>query len=153
MSYDFHGSWEKLTGHNSPLYSLGLCSILQAYAMNYWRKLGAPPEKLLMGFPTYGRTFRLLKASKNGLQAEAVGPASPGKYTKQSGFLAYYEVCSFLQRATKHWIDFQYVPYAYKGKEWVGYDDAVSFSHKVRPWSFLVPAYSFLLALMRLLSV
>lgn len=60
--------------------------------MNYWRKLGAPPEKLLMGFPTYGRTFRLLKASKNGLQAEAVGPASPGKYTKQSGFLAYYEV-------------------------------------------------------------
>lgn len=79
-------------GHRPSVTRRGLCSILQAYAMNYWRKLGAPPEKLLMGFPTYGRTFRLLKASKNGLQAEAVGPASPGKYTKQSGFLAYYEV-------------------------------------------------------------
>ncbi|XP_045876323.1 oviduct-specific glycoprotein [Meles meles] len=130
LSYDFHGSWEKLTGHNSPLYSLSGDPSSSAYAMNYWRKLGAPPEKLLMGFPTYGRTFRLLRASKNGLQAEAVGPASPGKYTKQSGFLAYYEVCSFLQRATRHWIDFQHVPYAYKGKEWVGYDDAMSFSHK-----------------------
>lgn len=70
-----------------------LCSFhLQAYAMNYWRKLGAPSEKLIMGFPTYGRTFHLLKASSNGLQAKAIGPASPGKYTKQAGFLAYYEV-------------------------------------------------------------
>lgn len=125
LSYDLHGSWEKVTGHNSPLFSLpgdpkssvrkgklsgspdmhpqarpvalgnkeGLCSSsLQAYAMNYWRQLGVPPEKLLMGLPTYGRTFHLLRASQNELRAEAVGPASPGKYTKQAGFLAYYEV-------------------------------------------------------------
>lgn len=60
--------------------------------MKYWRNLGAPPEKLLMGLPTYGRTFNLLKASNNGLQAEAKGVALSGKYTKQDGFLAYYEV-------------------------------------------------------------
>ena len=70
-----------------------LCSSsLQAYAMSYWRQLGVPPEKLLMGLPTYGRTFHLLRASQNELGAEAVGPAAPGKYTKQAGFLAYYEV-------------------------------------------------------------
>uniref|UniRef100_A0A8C2UZ29 Oviduct-specific glycoprotein n=1 Tax=Chinchilla lanigera TaxID=34839 RepID=A0A8C2UZ29_CHILA len=130
LSYDLHGSWEKFTGHNSPLFSLPEDPKSSAYAMNYWRRLGAPSEKLIMGLPTYGRTFLLLKASKNGLQAAAMGPASPGKYTKQAGFLAYYEVCSFVQRAKKHWIDYQYVPYAYKGKEWVGYDDAISFSYK-----------------------
>uniref|UniRef100_A0A8C5P2Q3 Oviduct-specific glycoprotein n=1 Tax=Jaculus jaculus TaxID=51337 RepID=A0A8C5P2Q3_JACJA len=130
LSYDLHGSWEKFTGHNSPLFSLPEDSKSSAYAMKYWRKLGAPSQKLIMGFPTYGRTFRLLKASENGVQAAAMGPASPGKYTKQAGFLAYYEVCSFVQRARKHWIDYQYVPYAYKGKEWVGYDDATSFSYK-----------------------
>ncbi|TKC46926.1 hypothetical protein EI555_012005, partial [Monodon monoceros] len=130
LSYDLHGSWEKFTGHNSPLFSVPKDPKSSAYAMNYWRKLGAAPEKLLMGLPTYGRTFRLLKASKNELWAEAVGPASPGKYTKQAGFLAYYEICSFIWRAKKRWIDDQYVPYAYKGKEWVGYDDAVSFSYK-----------------------
>ncbi|XP_024589361.1 oviduct-specific glycoprotein-like [Neophocaena asiaeorientalis asiaeorientalis] len=92
LSYDLHGSWEKFTGHNSPLFSVPKDPKSSAYAMNYWRKLGAAPEKLLMGLPTYGRTFRLLKASKNELWAEAVGPASPGKYTKQAGFLAYYEV-------------------------------------------------------------
>lgn len=60
--------------------------------MSYWREWGVPSEKLLMGLPTYGRTFHLRQASRNGLQAEAVGPAAPGKYTKQPGFLAYYEV-------------------------------------------------------------
>ncbi|NP_001075574.1 oviduct-specific glycoprotein precursor [Oryctolagus cuniculus] len=130
LSYDLHGSWEKFTGHNSPLFSLPEDPKSSAYAMNYWRKLGAPSEKLIMGFPTYGRTFHLLKATNHGLQAQAIGPASPGKYTKQAGFLAYYEVCSFVRKAKRHWIDYQYVPYAYKGKEWVGYDDAISFSYK-----------------------
>ena len=64
----------------------GICHELLATA---W---GPPPEKLLMGLPTYGHTFHLLKASQNELRAEAVGPASPGKYTMQAGFLAYYEV-------------------------------------------------------------
>ncbi|XP_005905732.2 oviduct-specific glycoprotein [Bos mutus] len=130
LSYDLHGSWEKVTGHNSPLFSLPGDPKSSAYAMNYWRQLGVPPEKLLMGLPTYGRTFHLLKASQNELRAEAVGPASPGKYTKQAGFLAYYEICCFVRRAKKRWINDQYVPYAFKGKEWVGYDDAISFGYK-----------------------
>ncbi|XP_044604855.2 oviduct-specific glycoprotein, partial [Equus asinus] len=130
LSCDLHGSWEKITGHNSPLFSLPGDSKSLAYAMNSWRKLGAPPEKLLMGLPTYGHPFRLLRASKTGLQAEAVEPAFPGKYIKQAGFLAYYEICYFVQKVKKHWIDYQYIPYAYKGKEWVGYDDAISFSYK-----------------------
>ncbi|XP_040087982.1 oviduct-specific glycoprotein isoform X2 [Oryx dammah] len=130
LSYDLHGSWEKVTGHNSPLFSLPGDPKSSAYVMNYWRQLGVPPEKLLMGLPTYGRTFHLLRASQNELRAEAVGPAAPGKYTKQAGFLAYYEVCSFVRRAKKRWINDQYVPYAFKGKEWVGYDDAISFGYK-----------------------
>ncbi|KAL6081440.1 hypothetical protein STEG23_030012 [Scotinomys teguina] len=130
LSYDLHGSWEKFTGHNSPLFSLPDDSKSSAYAMDYWRKLGAPADKLIMGFPAYGRTFQLLEESKNGLWAASTGPASPGDYTKQAGFLAYFEVCSFIQRAEKHWIDYQYVPYAYKGKEWVAYDDTISFSYK-----------------------
>uniref|UniRef100_A0A8C9Q2I7 Oviduct-specific glycoprotein n=1 Tax=Spermophilus dauricus TaxID=99837 RepID=A0A8C9Q2I7_SPEDA len=148
LSYDFHGSWEKFTGHNSPLYSFPEDPKSSAYAMNYWRNLGAPAEKLMMGFPTYGRTFRLLEPSDNGLQAVATGPASPGKYTKQAGILAYYEICSFLEKARKDWIGYQHVPYAYKGKEWVGYDDIRSFQEKVRPDFFLAPAYRFSLASM-----
>ncbi|KAL7985301.1 hypothetical protein Chor_003871 [Crotalus horridus] len=134
MTYDFHGSWDPVTGHNSPLYQGSVdydpvpfynCE----YAMTYWNKSGAPSEKLMMGYPAYGRTFRLSTSNTN-VGAPASGGGSPGVYTKQSGILAYYEVCTFLQGATKAWIEKQKVPYAFKNREWVGYDDEKSFHFK-----------------------
>ena len=49
------------------------------------------------------------------------------------------QICSFIEGMNKRWIDDQYVPYAFKGKEWVGYDDAISFSYMVRTWFFIDP--------------
>lgn len=46
--------------------------------MKYWRDQGAPVEKLLVGFPTYGRTFTTSTAA-NGLGAAATGPVTPVK--------------------------------------------------------------------------
>lgn len=59
--------------------------------MRYWRDQGAPLEKLMVGFVTYGRTFRTSSAS-NGVGAPASGPASVGPYTREAGFWSYYEV-------------------------------------------------------------
>lgn len=59
--------------------------------MKYWRDHGAPSEKLLVGFPTYGRTFTTATAG-NGLGAPASGPATAGPYTREAGFWSYYEV-------------------------------------------------------------
>uniref|UniRef100_A0A670ZBJ1 GH18 domain-containing protein n=1 Tax=Pseudonaja textilis TaxID=8673 RepID=A0A670ZBJ1_PSETE len=126
MTYDFHGSWASVTGHNSPLHQ-GLVE----YAMKYWNDSGAPSEKLMMGYPTYARTFRLSSTNTN-VGAPASGGGSPGVYTKHSGILAYYEVCAFLQGASKAWIKEQKVPYAFKNGEWVAYDDEKSFQFKVR---------------------
>ncbi|XP_063064586.1 acidic mammalian chitinase-like isoform X2 [Engraulis encrasicolus] len=136
MTYDFHGTWESVTGHNSPLFKgsqdTGDMEYFNIdYAMTYWRNQGAPVEKLRMGFATYGRTFRLSSAD-TGVGAPASGAASAGTYTREAGFWSYYEVCSFLQGATSQWIDDQKVPYAFKGTEWVGYDNKDSFSIKVQ---------------------
>lgn len=54
MAYDFHGKWEKETGHNAPLYSPNQDSQYQKqlnveHASNLWVKLGAPKEKLVIG--------------------------------------------------------------------------------------------------------
>lgn len=117
--------------------------------MSYWRKKGSPVEKLNMGFPVYGRTFKLASQSSD-VGAKSSGPASAGAYTKESGFWSYYEVklmilhlhanvmilfsfqiCTFLQGATIHMIKDQKVPYAVKQNEWVGYDDKASFETKV----------------------
>uniref|UniRef100_A0A672N6M9 chitinase n=1 Tax=Sinocyclocheilus grahami TaxID=75366 RepID=A0A672N6M9_SINGR len=137
MTYDFHGSWESVTGHNSPLYRGSGYKGDNIYyntdfAMRYWRDQGAPVEKLRMGFATYGRTFRLSALSgASGAGAPASGPGSAGKYTREAGFWSYYEVCTFLQGTTVKWIDDKKVPYATKGLEWVGFDNKESFETKV----------------------
>ncbi|XP_060750331.1 acidic mammalian chitinase-like [Tachysurus vachellii] len=135
MTYDFHGSWESVTGHNSPLYHSSQETGDQIvhntnYSMTYWKNQGAPVEKLRMGFATYGRTFQLSSAA-NSLGAPARGPASSGTYTQQPGFWSYYEICSFLQETSIKLIHDQKVPYATKGGQWVGFDTKESFYTKV----------------------
>lgn len=73
------------------LYNILFFSLSKDFAMRYWRDQGAPAEKLLVGFPTYGRTFTTSTAA-NGLGATATGPASAGPYTREAGFWSYYEV-------------------------------------------------------------
>lgn len=54
------------------------------------------------------------------------------KYTREAGFLAYYEICQKLQQGwTRVWNEEQKVPYAYNGNEWVGYEDVESLNQKV----------------------
>ncbi|CAM9840142.1 unnamed protein product [Bubo scandiacus] len=102
MTYDFHGSWDRTTGENSPLYkgpadTGDMVYFNVDYAMNYWKSNGAPAKKLV-----------------------------------EAGELAYFEICTLLNSgATQVWDAPQDVPYAYKGKEWVGYDNIKSFNIKV----------------------
>ncbi|XP_077385365.1 chitinase, acidic.1 [Festucalex cinctus] len=136
MTYDFHGHWEAATGHNSPLYQSSVDTGSHIHhninsSVSYWLALGAPADKLLLGFPSFGRTYRLTTGA-TGLGAPAKGPADGGPYTRTPGFWAYYEVCDFLHGASAEWIDEQSVPYATFGSSWVGYDDQRSFSSKVQ---------------------
>ncbi|XP_075331864.1 acidic mammalian chitinase-like [Odontesthes bonariensis] len=136
MTYDFHGAWDSFTGHNSPLYRSSVDEGSHIYynvdfAMRYWRDQGAPLEKLLVGFPTYGRAFRISSAD-TGVATPASGPASAGAYTREAGILSYYEVCTFLREGSEQWIEEQMVPYATKGDEWVGFDNKKSYESKAQ---------------------
>uniref|UniRef100_A0A8C9I3N3 chitinase n=1 Tax=Piliocolobus tephrosceles TaxID=591936 RepID=A0A8C9I3N3_9PRIM len=128
--YDFHGSWEGYTGENSPLTRANPLP-LQDYAINYWKDNRAPAEKLIVGFPAYGHTFLLSNPSNHGIGAPTTGPGPAGPYTRESGFWAYYEICTFLKNgATEVWEAHEDVPYAYKGNEWLGDDNTKSFQIK-----------------------
>uniref|UniRef100_A0A8D2BBP7 Acidic mammalian chitinase n=1 Tax=Sus scrofa TaxID=9823 RepID=A0A8D2BBP7_PIG len=138
MTYDLHASWEGYAGENSPLYKYptdtGSDAYLNVdYAMNYWKDNGAPAEKLIVGFPAYGHTFLLSNPSNTDIGAPTSGAGPAGPYTKEAGFWAYYEICTFLKNgATQAWDAPQDVPYAYKGNEWVGYDNVKSFNIKAQ---------------------
>ncbi|XP_067913695.1 chitinase-3-like protein 1 [Heterodontus francisci] len=134
MSYDFHGSWDNVTGHNSPLYGGSTDQGKFIYfnvdfAVKYWRDNGAPAEKLIVGFPTYGRSFTL-STSETSVGAPASGPGLAGQLTREDGFWAYYEICTFLRIASSQMIEDHQVPYAFKDNQWVGYDSRHSFMTK-----------------------
>ncbi|KAK7119456.1 hypothetical protein R3I94_021335 [Phoxinus phoxinus] len=136
MSYDYHGHWDSLTGHNSPLFrsSVDSGSVFDHNinsSVAFWLSSGAHADRLLLGFPTYGRTF-LLSSSETGLGAPAKGAADAGPYTREEGFWSYYEICPMESSSTIEWIDEQMVPYAVQGKAWVGFDNRESFTAKVQ---------------------
>ena len=129
MSYDLHGSWENVLGHNSPLYSRSQetgdqATANQDWAVNTWIDNGTPSEKLILGIATYGRSFKLLNRNAYTIGSTSSGAGTAGYYTKESGFLAFYEICGKIQSGwTEGWNDEQKVPYAYGDGQWVGYDD------------------------------
>ncbi|KAJ9573430.1 hypothetical protein L9F63_009158, partial [Diploptera punctata] len=137
MAYDFHGKWERETGHNAPLYAPSSDSewrkqLSVDHAATMWVKLGAPKDKLVIGMPTYGRTFTLSNTASFKVNSPASGGGKAGDYTKEGGFLAYYEVCEMLRNGASYvWDDEMKVPYAIQGDQWVGFDDERSIRNKM----------------------
>ncbi|XP_069897884.1 chitinase-3-like protein 1 isoform X1 [Dipodomys merriami] len=136
LAYDFHGAWRQTTGHHSPLFRGQMDASPDRFsnvdfAVGYLLRLGAPANKLVMGIPTFGKSFTLA-SSETGVGAPISGPGIPGRFTQEQGTLAYYEICDFLRGATVHRILGQQVPYATKGNQWVGYDDTESIKSKVQ---------------------
>ncbi|XP_033739243.1 LOW QUALITY PROTEIN: uncharacterized protein LOC117326594 [Pecten maximus] len=137
MSYDFHGTWDDTTGHNSPLYARQSettfqKSLNQDAAVQYWISGGTPPHKLVMGLALYGRSFTLASANDVGLNASVIGGGSPGQYTRESGYMGYYEMCDRVENKgwTRVWDNEHQIPFAFSGNQWVGYDDVESFTVK-----------------------
>ena len=95
MTYDYHGHWDKKTGHVAPFsfHSESEVAYFNTnYTLNYWIRQGADPSKIILGVPLYGQSFTLRNPKENGLNAAASGTGQAGPFTRQGGFLAYYEV-------------------------------------------------------------
>jgi chitinase len=97
-----------------------------------WTKLGAPKEKLVIGMPTYGRSFTLNDPDQYIVNSAVKDGGKAGEYTKEGGFLAYYEICEMLlQGASYVWDEEMQVPYLVQGDQWVGFDDERAIRNKM----------------------
>lgn len=67
-------------------------------AVAYWLQSGAPSTKIVLGVPTFGRTWKLDADSEiAGVPPlHTDGPGEAGPYTKTEGILSYPEVCAKL---------------------------------------------------------
>ena len=88
------------------------------FAAKMWTRLGTPKEKLVIGMPTYGRSFTLADRSKYVVNSPTTGGGTAGEFTREAGFLgeallsdlsaqwALFHVC-------KHILDIFYACYLY----------------------------------------
>jgi len=134
MCYDMHGSWEQVVDHHAKLYGDQGDELTVDFAVNYWISKGCPRSKMVVGIPTYGRTWTLAGPT-NTIKSAASGPGSAGPITRESGFLAYSEICEKL--CNDGWTSVsdptgRMGPYAYKDNQWVGYDDPAMAATKAR---------------------
>ena len=98
MTYDLHGPWDGMTGINGAMYAGSADhSVLQKQmnvdaCVKYWLSAGAPANKLILGIPTYGKSFTLANQANHGVGATSVGAGQPGPFTREGGSLGYNEV-------------------------------------------------------------
>lgn len=132
MCYDYHGRWDKRTGHNAPLRARPnedtLNSVLNIeFTINYLLKKGAKPEKTVLGVPLYGRSFLLKNPAHNKMGDAARANAFAGPITREEGFLGYNEICKELVAPGSNWSmvweKCHQAPYMFKGDRWVSYDN------------------------------
>ncbi|CAK9304346.1 unnamed protein product [Gordionus sp. m RMFG-2023] len=130
MSYDFHGSWGNTVNHNSPLRSNDMLSL--EYALNYYILNGASVDKINIGLAFYGRSFTLKDPNQTSPGSPSVKKPAPlaGNITSESGYLAYFEIKDL--NWTEKWDDFAKVPYTFKGRDWISYDNLRSYSYKIK---------------------
>ncbi|MCP4917153.1 MAG: glycoside hydrolase family 18 protein [Proteobacteria bacterium] len=126
MTYDLHGSWDSVTGHNAPLYAddgLSVDDAVQTYL-----GAGVPASKLTLGLPYYGRGFS---------GADELGEAYSGlpSGTWESGVYDYKDLAANYVGAsgwTRHWDEDAKVPYLTSSDTFISYDDAESLDHKLQ---------------------
>jgi len=132
MCYDYHGRWDKRTGHNAPLRARpnedeNNKVLNDEFTINYLIQLGAIPEKTNLGIPLYGRAFLLKNSANNNMGDDARGTAFSGPITREEGFLGYNEICKMLVTPDSQWSivweKCHQAPYMFNQNKWVSYDN------------------------------
>jgi chitinase len=137
MAYDFHVASEPTTGLLSPLYgsprdpdTTSRESFNGDAAVRAYLAAGVPADKIVLGIPFYGRSWR--GAGGNGLFQSAEGPAMG---QDEPGFMSYTEIAQGpLKTFQRYWEEDAKVPWLHETESgvFISYEDAESIEWKVR---------------------
>jgi chitinase len=136
MTYDFHGSWENVTGFNSPLYdNTGNEQSMDA-TVNAFVKAGIDPKDLNLGLAFYGRGWtKVAGKENNGIMQPAQVPTGIGygKGTWETGVFDTWDIIeNYVGKNgyVRYYDETAECPYVFDGTNWIGYDDEQSIKAK-----------------------
>ncbi len=134
MTYDLHGTWDKITNFNAPLYQSaddpGDASLNVDAAVTDYLESGILADQLVMGVPFYGHVYQSVGYTNDGLFQLSEG-AAKGKY--EVGSVIYTEVLTdYLPTYKRGWESESQVPWLYNinTARFVSYDDPQSIAAK-----------------------
>lgn len=139
MAYDFHGSWDKLTGHNAPLFDNGDPSgpgLNVNDTMMCYRQGGMSAQKLVMGVPFYGRSWKGASQTKSKAVSSCPGVYLPsqgiGEGTWEPGVQDYRDTIHRYDQSHSHWDSAAKVPYIFDKSDgtFVSYENERSMAEK-----------------------
>lgn len=127
MTYDIHGPWDTYTDFNSPLYNNNDESYQYKISIDTsvkaWLNTGLPADKLVVGIPFYGYSYRVSKNTDKGLyQTHTEGRALDYDVIKKD--------CLSKPEYTKNFHEESLVPWLYNGRTFISYDDSHSIALK-----------------------
>jgi chitinase len=138
MTYDFHGEWDRRTGHLT-----NLCTskddpdempISADMTMQlYQKELGVPAEKLMIGAGFYGRGWKNVPDANNGLY-QSGDPLQREDFDTE-GSTNYYALKERSSRGyARYWDDQAKTPYLFNHEKgiFISYDDPESVTLKAR---------------------
>lgn len=131
MSYEYHGSWDtsKTGAHAALRDPNGDGNLSTSYGINSWIKAGVPANKVVMGLPLYGKTWKLKDPNSHEIGAAAVG-VGPGA----DGVMSFCEVEKFNRDNRSKVVHDQITAsvYSFSGSTWIGYEDEETTAKKIK---------------------
>lgn len=127
MTYDFYGQWNKHTGHHTNLYLSGVQNTGHSVERitNSYIKKGVPAEKIIIGAAFYGRKWKNVEDTDNGLFQNGKGVGS----------VSYAKIVPLLKnpKYVRYWDSTAYAPTLYnkEDKIFISYEDEESVRRKV----------------------
>ncbi|RAL27124.1 chitinase [Thermoflavimicrobium daqui] len=140
MTYDFHGGWDKVSGHNAPLYVDAKDPFEQKDKFNVAAGVqghidaGVPAEKIVLGVPFYGRGWTGCGKDNHG---EYQACAGIPKGTWEDGNFDFIDLeNNYINKNgyTRYWNDVTKTPFLFNPSNgtFISYDDAESMGHKMQ---------------------
>lgn len=135
MTYDFHyySKFTPFTGLNSPLYArsseeLFLATLNINYTVQMYLSKGLDRDKIVVGIPTYGHSFKLVNPENTAVGSPACGFGAVGG----GGFADYPAVCAAARapHARAHWDAQARAPFLSLAAEWISHENARSVAEK-----------------------